>query len=111
MATSLDIEVEQGGNYSTTLIASGDGSALNLNNYGLSGFVRFRYGSTGILLNLQPTMVTGAANITGHFTLDLDSADLVLPFGQFLYGIEAYSGATVHKLYKGNFNVLPEITF
>lgn len=111
MATTFDIEVEQGGNYNVSLIASGGGAALNLNNYGLSGQVRFRYGSTGYLLNLQPTKVTGAANVSGHFTLDLDSSDLVVPFGQFLYSIEAYSGVTVHKLYQGDFNVLPEITF
>lgn len=111
MATSFDIEVEQGGNYTVSLIASGGGAALNLNNYGLSGHARYRYGSTGYLIDLAPTKVTGAANITGHFTIDLDSSELTIPFGQFLYSIEAYSGVTVHKLYQGDFNVLPEITF
>lgn len=110
MATSFDIEVEQGGDYGVTLIASGNGAALNLNNYGLSGIVRFRYGSTGILVDLEPTKVA-AASTSGHFTLDLNSTDLDLPFGRFLYEIEAYSGVEVYKLYKGNFDVLPEITY
>lgn len=111
MATSFDIEVEQGSNYEVSLIASGNGAALNLNNYGLSGYVRYRYGSTGIVVDLEPTMVTGAANITGHFTIDLDSSELAIPFGRFMYSIEAYSGLDVFKLYKGSFDVLPEITY
>ncbi len=111
MATSFDIEVEQGGGYNCSLIASGGGVGLNLNGYGLSGYVRYQYGSTGIILDLAPTMVTGAANITGHFTINLDSSELNVPFGRFLYSIEAYSGLDVFKLYNGNFDVLPEITF
>jgi hypothetical protein len=111
MATSFDIEVEQGGNYSATLIASGNNAALNLSNYGLSGQVRYQYGSTGILLNLGANITTGVAGVTGHFILTLDSSDLNLPFGRFLYDIEAYSGVQVYKLYKGNFDVLPEVTF
>lgn len=111
MATTFDIEVEQGGNYDASLIASGDGAALNLSVWGLSGVVRYRYGSTGYLLDLTPTKVTGAANVTGHFTIDLNSADLTMPFGTFLYSIEAYSGYDTFKLYKGSFDVLPEITY
>ncbi len=108
MATSFDIEVEQGGNYSVSLIASGNNAALNLSNYGISGQVRYQYGSTGILLDLGANVTTGAA---GAFTLTLDSNDLNLPFGRFLYDMEAYSGVQVYKLYKGNFDVLPEVTF
>ena len=108
MATSFNIEVEQGGNYSVTLIASGNGAALNLSNYGISGQVRYQYGSTGILLDLGSNITTGAA---GAFTLTLDSNDLNMSFGRFLHDIEAYSGVQVFKLYKGNFDVLPEITY
>ena len=111
MATSFDIEVDQGGDYSVALIASGNNAALNLANYGISGQVRYQYGSTGILLNLGSNITTGVAGVTGHFTLTLDSNDLDLPFGRFLYDIEAYSGVQVFKLYKGNFDVLPEVTF
>lgn len=109
MATSFNIEVEQDGDYEVSLIASGGGAALNLANYGFSGQVRYQYGSTGILLDLATNIITGAA--VGAFTLDLNSSDLDMPFGRFLYDIEAYSGTQVYKLYKGNFDVLPEITF
>ncbi len=109
MATSFDIEVEQGGNYEVSLIASGGAIALNLANYGVSGQVRYQYGSTGILLDLAANITTGAA--VGAFTLDLNSSDLDMPFGRFLYDIEAYSGLQVYKLYKGNFDVLPEVTY
>jgi hypothetical protein len=109
MATSFDIEVEQGGDYEVSLIASGGGAALNLANYGISGQVRYQYGSTGILLDLGSNIVTGVG--LGAFTLNLNSSDLDLPFGRFLYDIEAYSGVQVFKLYKGNFDVLPEVTF
>lgn len=111
MATSFDIEVDQGGDYSISLIASGNNSPLNLSSYAFSGVVRYQYGSTGILLNLASNIITGSSFATGHFALNLDSTDLNLPFGKFLYDIEAYSGNQVYKLYKGSFSVFPEVTF
>ena len=101
MAFSFDIQVIKGdGIYSREFVASGDDQVLNLNNYGLSGYVKFRHGSTNILLDLEPEKKPGS-EADGVFSINLDSNELTIPFGGFFYNLDAYSGNATFSLYRG----------
>ena len=63
-----NISVNQGETYNldATLVTS-SGTNVDLTNYSLRGQVRYSYGSTGTLLDLNPTIVSaisGAINVS-----------------------------------------------
>lgn len=88
------------------------GSPISLDGYALRGQVRPSYGWSGVLLDLNPIIISGASgiakiNISSHVSEDL-------PVGEHVYDIERYpSGITTGnsiKLMRGKFFVLPEVT-
>jgi hypothetical protein len=105
MATSYDLNITQGSEFFVRLAAKDDsGSALDLDNYGLSGVVKHRYSDSGVLLDLKPSGISG-----GYIDILLRGAETkTLPIVQGVYDIELYSGLYVEKLIQGKFNVYPE---
>ena len=113
MATNYNISTYQGDFLQATLsLKDSNDNRINLNGYDVRGQVRNGYGSTGVLLNLNPTITS---NVSGIINISITS-DLTkdLPVGQFVYDIERFplgipTGNTI-KLMVGKFIVYPEVT-
>jgi len=113
MATYYNITGYQGDYIQLTLnLKDTNGSALNLSGYEVRGQVRTSYGSSGILLDLNPTITS---NISGTIAININSyisADL--PVSDHIYDIERYPSGLITgnsiKLMRGKFSILPEVT-
>jgi hypothetical protein len=114
MATYYNITGYQGDYIQLTLnIKDSNGSAINLSGYEVRGQVRASYGSTGLLLDLNPTISgNGSSGIVSVNINSYISEDI--PVGDHLYDIERYpsgieTGNSI-KLMRGKFSILPEVT-
>ena len=114
MATFYNITGYQGDYIQLTLnLKDSSGIALNLSGYGVRGQVRASYGSTGVLLDLNPTI--SGNGLSGIASINIDSyisADI--PISDHVYDIERYpsgipTGNSI-KLMRGKFTILPEVT-
>ena len=60
MASTYNLSISQGETYSIRLNAKdSSGSRINLSGYTARGVIKYRYGSTGFLLDLDPDVVSG----------------------------------------------------
>jgi hypothetical protein len=106
-----NISINQGESYNldATLISS-SGTYVNLSGYYLRGQARYSYGSTGVLINLNPTIT----NITGgNINVSLTPTQTAgLPSTIAVYDIESFiSGeSTVNRVLNGLFSISPEVT-
>ena len=113
MATSYNISGYQGDYIQLTLnLKDSSGVAINLDGYGVRGQVRASYGSTGVLLDLNPTITsvlsgTIAININSYISADIPISDHVYDIERYPSGILA--GNSI-KLMQGKFTILPEVT-
>ena len=113
MATFYNITGYQGDYIQLTLnLKDSNGTALNLSGYGVRGQVRASYGSTGVLLDLNPTITnllsgTMAININSYISADIPISDHVYDIERYPSGIP--TGNSI-KLMRGNFTILPEVT-
>ena len=113
MATFYNITGYQGDNIQLTLnLKDSNGAALNLSGYGVRGQVRASYGSTGVLLDLNPTITNV---LSGIMTVNINSyisADI--PISDHIYDIERHPSGILTgnsiKLMRGKFSILPEVT-
>ena len=121
MPTNYDLNITRGSDFSVRLsVKDSVGNPYNLSGYQTSGVVKYRYSSTGSLVNLDPTIVTGTtggAYQSGLVDVYLSGSETAtLPIGEFVYDIEKYpSGASnaegaVDKILAGDFLVYPQVT-
>jgi len=90
-------------------LTNADGSYFILSGYSLSGVVRHRYSSSGILLNLNPTVDT--SYVSGLVTIDVPATGMNIPAGIYPTDIELYTNASDSiKIIRGNFIVSPDIS-
>ena len=106
-----NISINQGESYNldATLI-SASGTNVNLSGYSLRGQARYSYGSTGVLIDLNPT-ITNATG--GNINVSLTPAQTAgLPTTIAVYDIESFvSGdSTVNRVLNGLFSISPEVT-
>jgi hypothetical protein len=113
MATYYNITGYQGDYLQLTLnLKNSSGTAIDLSGYGVRGQVRTSYGSTGILLDLNPIVTS---NVSGSIAINIDSyISQDLPVSDHVYDIERYpsgipTGNSI-KLMRGKFTILPEVT-
>jgi hypothetical protein len=114
MVTFYNITGYQGDHLQLTLnLKDSNGVAVDLSGYGVRGQVRASYGSTGVLLDLNPTISGNGSS--GIALINIDSyisADL--PVGDHIYDIERYPSGVLNgnsiKLMRGKFSILPEVT-
>lgn len=110
-----NITVNQGENYDlTATLTNADGTPVNISGYSLRGKVKYSYGSTGVLVDLAPTIVNPVSGII-NFTLT-PSETAALPITVAVYDIERYvSGqspeATVVRVLQGTVTITPEVTY
>jgi hypothetical protein len=113
MATYYNITGYQGDYLQLTLnVKDSSGTALNLSGYEVRGQVRASYGSTGVLLDLNPTItnvLSGAMaiNINSYISADIPISDHVYDIERYPSGI--LTGNSI-KLMRGKFTILPEVT-
>ena len=113
MATFYNITGYQGDYIQLTLnLKDSNGAALNLSGYGVRGQVRASYGSTGVLLDLNPTITNELSGIMAININSYISADI--PISDHVYDIERYPSGILTgnsiKLLRGKFSILPEVT-
>lgn len=113
MATSYNISGLQGDYIQLTLnILDSTGAVINLSGYEVRGQVRSSYGSTGIMLDLQPTITS---DISGVVAINISSTgSAAIPVNEYVYDIERYPSGNILgnsiKLLRGKFSILPEVT-
>ena len=113
MATFYNITGYQGDFLQLTLnLKDSNGSAVNLSGYRVRGQVRASYGSTGVLLDLNPTITNLPS---GTISISINSyISQSLPVSDHLYDIERYPSGILTgnsiKLMRGKFSILPEVT-
>jgi hypothetical protein len=109
--TSYNLEIIKGSTFSARVTATNsDGSYINLTNFNARGYIRYSYGSTGILLDIQPSV--DSSYVSGIVNINIPSTGTsLLPVGVFPQDIEIYSGNYVVKFLRGYASVLPEATY
>ena len=118
MASSFDININQGETFSLRLTAKDSGGTpINMNGYTARGQLKFRYGATGLIKDLEPTVFSGTApayDATGSGIVDIALTAVetaALPVVQGRYDVEIYNvGGTVYRVLEGKANIHPEIT-
>lgn len=108
---AYDISITQGQTYNLIAgVTNASGQSVNISGYNLRGQVRYSYGSTGILLDLEPTIVSATSGI---FQVSLSPSETAtLPTTIAVYDIEKYSenNVVVDKVLNGTFTIGPEVT-
>ena len=108
---AYDISITQGQNYDLIAgVTNASGEPVNISGYNLRGQVRYSYGSTGVLLNLAPEIIS---SVSGVFQISLTPSETAsLPTTIAVYDIEKYSenDVVVNKVLNGNFIISPEVT-
>jgi hypothetical protein len=108
-----DLEIYQGSTYSLTIgLTDGDDVPIDLTNYDISGYLKFRYSDSNRLISLNPIRLAPLAS--GNISLNIpDSGTSVLPVTIGVYDIELYhtGNNTVDKILKGRAYVYPEVTY
>lgn len=117
MANTYDISIIQGESLDLLFkLKDSVGVALDLSGYSARGKVRYSYGSSGILLDLNPTIVTGVNNstlVSGHILVSISATgSALLPVTEAIYDIERHTSndVIVHKVLNGKFIINPEVT-
>ena len=94
MASSYNFSVTQGSELSTRLTITNDDSPVNLSGFNVRGVVKHKYGDTGSLVDLNPTIVsgtTGSLYASGFVDIYLSgSQTAALPVAEAKYDIERY---------------------
>ena len=120
MASSYNFSVTQGSELSTRLTITNDDSPVNLSGFNVRGVVKHKYGDTGSLVDLNPTIVTGTTGslyASGFVDIYLSgSQTAALPVAEAKYDIERYvtgsegQETAVIKMLNGKFTINPEVT-
>jgi hypothetical protein len=113
MATYYNISGYQGDYINLNLtVKDSSNIPINLDGYDVRGQVRATYGSSGILLDLNPTIVNSGSGIISININSYISADL--PVNDHVYDIERYETGVISgdsfKCFVGKFSILPEVT-
>jgi hypothetical protein len=106
-----NIIVNQGENFDlSATLTNSSGVAIDLNGYSLRGKAKYSYGSTGILVDLAPTITSA---VSGIIAVNLTAAQTAnLPITVAVYDIEKYTAgdAVVSRVLNGSFVITPEVT-
>ena len=113
MATFYNFTGYQGDYLQLSLnVISSSGTAISFSGYDVRGQVRASYGSTGILLNLNPTINNYSGNASSISIDSYISQDI--PVGDFVYDVKRFpsgipTGNSI-KLLRSIISILPEVT-
>ena len=109
MATTSNIFIDQGSNYSNIITVSGaSGAALDLTGYTVASQMRKSYTSS-TAYSLNPTIYNA---VSGQVRMILTSSQSeAIPPGRYLYDLEITSaGGTKTRVVEGVATITPQIT-
>ena len=111
---TYDLEITQGGSFYLNLLLTDeedDDAIIDLTDYTVSGFLKYKYGDINKLCNLNP--VKELPYESGTISLNINPLITeTLPVGFGFYDIELYhSGGYTDKIIRGKASIFPEITF
>jgi hypothetical protein len=110
---SYDLEVYQGATYSLSItLRDGNSNPIDLTDYNVSGFLKFRHSDSVRLASLNATKVAPYAS--GLVSLNIPSTGTErLPVGYGFYDVELYhtTSGTVSKVLIGKASIFPEVTY
>jgi hypothetical protein len=108
MATTEDINVEQGADFSAEITVLKDGLPFDLTGYTLTGQVRRTMNSTDVDTTLTLILHDTKTNV---IVLSISSAATTsLSYKRYVYDIEASKDGVVHRIIQGFVNVSPNVT-
>lgn len=104
---NLNLDVYRGASSNWRLTATDSaGAALNLSGQTLSGSLFCNWGSSGILLNLNPTFYSAVSGIIDISISGYASASL--PVTQAIYAIYSFAGSGIgYNFLRGYVNIYP----
>lgn len=106
---TYSINVVQGDTLNVNLNYTGvDGAIVNLSGYTLNAGLMARYGSSGYLGTLTPTLVDNGISGVVNLTMPATGTAALL-VQRAVYDIKATSGNTVSKIFGGYINIYPEV--
>lgn len=108
MGTKLNLVVDQGSSFSTTLnLTDDDGGVINLTGYTAAGQLRKHYTSSN---SVSFTITLGGAN--GTVTLAMSSNTTAnIAAGRYVYDVELTDDVgSVSRLFEGIVTVTPQVT-
>lgn len=107
-----NISLNKGENFDlTATLQNSTGGIMNLSGYSVRGYVRYSYGSSGILIDLAPSVLD---SLSGVVAISLSPAQTAaLPVTVALYDVERYTSGNfiVNKILNGSFTINPEATY
>ena len=109
---SYDLSIVQGSFFNVPLTVSDvSGNPIDLTNYTVSGYLKYQYGDTGALANLNPMIQTPPTGGTISISM-LGSVTQSLPISILVYDIRIYdTGMNPTTVFAGYANVSPDVTF
>ena len=120
MAESYNFSIKQGSEFNVRLTITELSVPVNLSGYDVRSNVKFRYGDTGSLIDLKPTVVSGtegASYASGFVDIYLSGSETAaLPVAEAVYDLERYvtgsegDETAVIKMLGGKFSIDPEVT-
>jgi hypothetical protein len=110
---SYDLDIYKGATFSLSLTLNDTaGNPIDLTNYSISGFLKFRYSDTGKLVSLNPSGISPLTS--GNVLLSIHATGTeVLPVTYGVYDLEIRhnTSGTVDKVLNGRARIHPEVTF
>jgi hypothetical protein len=107
-----NISLNKGENFDfTATLQDSTGGAINLSGYNIRGYVRYNYASSGILIDLAPSISNSISGIVAVSLTPTQTA--ALPVTVALYDMEKYTSgnAIVNRILNGSFTINPEVTY
>ncbi len=109
---AYDLDIYKGTSFSLSLtLKDSEGTPIDLTNYNVSGFLKYRPSDTGKLCNLNPTKTNAPSGIVSLSISYATTADL--PCGYGFYDIQIHNTGTdiVTRVLDGKANIYPEYSY
>jgi len=120
MDSSYNFSIKQGSEFNVRLTITELSVPINLSGFLVRAKVKHRYGDTGTLVDLKPTVVSGTSGAlypSGYVDMYLSGSETAaLPVAEAVYDLERYvtgselSETSVIKMLAGKFTINPEVT-
>jgi hypothetical protein len=120
MDSSYNFSIKQGSEFNVRLTITELSVPVNLSGFLVRSNVKLRYGDTGTLIDLKPTVVSGTTGElypSGYVDIYLSGSETAaLPVAEAVYDLERYvtgsegDETAVIKMLGGKFSIDPEVT-
>ena len=120
MDSSYNFSIKQGSEFNVRLTITELSVPVNLSGFLVRSNVKLRYGDTGTLIDLKPTVVSGTTGElypSGYVDIYLSGSETAaLPVAEAVYDLERYvtgsegDETAVIKMLAGKFTINPEVT-